>query len=308
MMAGYLHPGYAESLAEFGILRQLPRCGGWVLEREVPGFSYRDAMGCYPLFACQDWSRLHTDLEGIGSDLVSLALVTDPFGEYDPVDLRRCFGDVVFPFKEHYVADLRRPLSEIVGRRHRRNARRALREVQVSACEEPIQFIEEWIPLYGNLIDKYNISGIPAFSRRAFMKQLSIPGTVVLRASYQDITVGAQIYFVQGEVVHCHLGAASQTGYDLGALYALDFHSIEYFSDKAHWLNLGGSAGIASGGKDGLSLYKKGFSTETRITYFCGRIFNQEKYAEIVKAKGTVATDYFPAYRRGEFGRVLVGT
>lgn len=27
-MTGYLHPGYAESLAEFGAPRELPRCGG----------------------------------------------------------------------------------------------------------------------------------------------------------------------------------------------------------------------------------------------------------------------------------------
>ena len=56
-MSGYMHLGYAESLVEFGTPRELPRSGGWVLERQIPGFSYRDAMGCYPLFACQDWSQ-----------------------------------------------------------------------------------------------------------------------------------------------------------------------------------------------------------------------------------------------------------
>ncbi len=46
MKAGYLHPGYAESLAEFGTPRLLPRSEGWALEREAPGFPFRDAMGC----------------------------------------------------------------------------------------------------------------------------------------------------------------------------------------------------------------------------------------------------------------------
>jgi hypothetical protein len=41
---GYLRPGYAESL-EFGTPRELPRCGGWVLERQIPGFPDQDAMG-----------------------------------------------------------------------------------------------------------------------------------------------------------------------------------------------------------------------------------------------------------------------
>jgi hypothetical protein len=302
IVTGYLHPGYADSLKEFGIPRELPRCKGWLLERQIPGFPYRDAMGCYPLFACQDWTQLHTDLNEAGSELVSLALVTDPFGDYQPIYLHRCFGDVVFPFKEHFVVDLSRPMEEIVGRRHRKNARRALRKVQVDVCEEPTQFICEWSALYDELIEKHNISGISAFSRTGFEKQLSLPGTVVLRATHDDVAVGAQIYFVQGDVVHCHLGAASRTGYELGVVHALDFYSIEYFSGKVHWLNLGGGAGITNDGTDGLSMYKRGWSTETRIAYFCGRIFNRERYAEIVKAKGIAATDYFPAYRKGEFG------
>lgn len=32
----YSHPGYAESLSEFGVPRSLPRCGGWLLERAFP--------------------------------------------------------------------------------------------------------------------------------------------------------------------------------------------------------------------------------------------------------------------------------
>jgi hypothetical protein len=297
-----MHPWYAESLGEFGIPCELPRCKGWILERQIPGFPYRDAMGCYPLFACQDWSQLHNDLEEIGSELVSLALVTDPFGVYEPSYLHRCFGDVVIPFKEHYVADLRRPLEDIVGRRHRKSALRALRNLQVKVCKDPAQFIDEWSVLYNGLIEKRGISGISAFSRTAFEKQLSLPGTVVLRAIHNDVTVGAQIYFVQGDVVHCHLGAASQTGYELGAIYALDFTSIEYFSDKVHWLNIGGGVGTNSDGTDGLSMYKRGWSTETRTAYFCGRIFNRERYAEIVNTRGFDVTDYFPAYRKGEFG------
>lgn len=297
-----MHPQYAESLMEFGVPRALPRSGGWILERQVPGKSSRDAMGCYPLLSCQDWSRLHIDLDEVGDELVSLSLVTDPFGDYDPEYLRRCFRDIVVPFKEHYVVDLQRPLNEIAGRRHRKNARRALRNIRIQAVEEPATFLEKWLSLYNDLIEKHAISGISAFSRAAFAKQLSLPGTVVLCATYEDVPVAAQIYFVHGDVVHCHLGAASQTGYDQGALHALDFFSIEYFADKVRWLNLGGAAGITCGDNDGLGQYKRGWSTETRTAYFCGRIFNQELYGKIVKDAGITATDYFPAYRKGEFG------
>ncbi len=46
---GYLSSAYAESLAEFGRPRELAKCGGWILERKIPGTDLHDAMGCYPL-------------------------------------------------------------------------------------------------------------------------------------------------------------------------------------------------------------------------------------------------------------------
>lgn len=301
-MTGYMHPGYAESLAEFGTPRELPRCGGWILERQIPEFSFHDAMGCYPLFVCKDWAKLGLDLEDIGADLISLALVTDSFGEYDEPHLRRCFKDTVIPFKEHFIVDLHRPMNDAVSMHHRYYARKALKSLSLDECREPLQFIDEWVALYGNLIDRHNLRGIRAFSRRAFVKQLSIPGTVILRVMHEGTVVGAQIWFVQGEVGYSHLTAFSEAGYKLRAAYALYWFAIEHFHDKVRWLDLGAGAGAKSDSKDGLSDFKRGWSTDTRTVYFCGRIFNRERYDEIVKAKGIVTIDYFPSYRNGEFG------
>ena len=105
-VTGYAHPLYCQSLGEFGTPLELSRCGGWILKRRIPGRANYDGMGCYPLFACQDWRQLEADLEDLGSELVSLAIVADPFGQHDPDYLRRCFRDVVIPFKEHFVVDL----------------------------------------------------------------------------------------------------------------------------------------------------------------------------------------------------------
>ena len=84
---GFHHPAYAKSLAEFGHPRLLPNSGGWILERSIPGFPFRDAMGPYPLFCCERWDALPTDMSDLQSDLVSLALVTDPFGRWSPFQL-----------------------------------------------------------------------------------------------------------------------------------------------------------------------------------------------------------------------------
>jgi hypothetical protein len=302
-MMGYMHGSYAKSLAEFGTPRELPRCGGWILERQILGFPYSDGMGCYPLFSCQDWSQLHHDLEDIGGELVSLSLVADPFGEYNLTCLYQCFKDVVIPFKEHFVIDLTIPINTFVSSHHRRYARKALRDVYVERCKDPTQFLNEWVNLYANLIKIHNIKGIQAFSQSTFAKQLSAPGIIVFRAVYEERTVGMLLWYIQGEVAYYHLGASNDLGYDLQASFALFWSAIEYFAaNRLRWLNLGAGAGVNSSGADGLSRFKREWSTGTRTAYFCGRIFDHAKYSEIVKAKGISATDYFPAYRKGEFG------
>jgi len=260
-VSGYMHPNYAQSLAEFGTPRELPCSGGWILERQIPSFSYYDAMGCYPLFACQDWSQLHADLEDIGNELVSLSLVTDPFGDYDTTYLHRCFKDVVIPFKKHFIVDLSRPMDTFVCGHHRRYARKALQQLYVERCEEPTKFINEWTDLYSTLIERHDINGILAFSGSAFEKQLSVPGIVVFRAVYEETTVSMLLWYVQGQVCHYHLGASSDLGYELRASFALFWSAIEYLAANGlRWLNLGAGAGVRSDGTDGLSRFKRGWS------------------------------------------------
>ncbi len=303
MVTGYMHPQYAESLAEFGTPRELPHCEGWILQRQIPGFPDYDGMGCYPLFACQKWSQLNADLKEIDNDLVSLSLVADPIGAYDHLGyLRRCF-DVMVPFKEHFIVDLHKPIDLAVSKHHRRYAKNSLQKVSVLKVEDPTQLIDEWIDLYSTLIERHNLRGIKAFSRTAFTKQLSIPGTVVFRATNQGTTVGADWYYVQKEAVYGHLAALSADGYRLRASYALLWRAIEHFSanENVRWLNLGGGAGVGSTANDGLSIFKRGWSTETRTAYFCGQIFDRERYQSILRKKDIPATIYFPAYRKGEF-------
>src|SRR5262245_34857310 len=132
-MTGYADRRYAYALSEFGAPRELSGCGGWILERPIADTGYRDAMGCYPLFACREWGQLRAALETLAGDLVALSLVTDPFGAYTEEYLQTCF-DVVTPFKEHFVYDLRQPAERAVGDHHRYYARRALSRVRVEVC------------------------------------------------------------------------------------------------------------------------------------------------------------------------------
>lgn len=299
-VSGYLHPQYAGSFREFGTPSALGRSKGWILRRPISGSGHEDAMGCYPLFACQDWSQLHHDIDDLVGQLVSLTLVTDPFGAYDEADLRRCFPDLMVPFKRHSVIDLEQPVERIVTRRHRKEARRALRNVSVHVHPDPPAFLETWMGLYDHLVARHRISGIRAFSRSAFAEQLATPGMVVLWASRADEPVAATLYLTHGDVAYGHTLACTDTGYQSGALYALIWSAIDVFSGSLRWIDLMGVPGAQDAGSEGIRHFKRGWSTETRTAWLCGRILDATRYAELVAATGTAGTRYFPAYRDGE--------
>ncbi|HEX5810366.1 MAG TPA: GNAT family N-acetyltransferase [Anaerolineales bacterium] len=300
--SGYLHPLYVQSLAEFGEPLELPSSKGWILKRPIAGTSFMDGMGPYPIFACQDWSCLGKDLDRLEGQLVSAALVTDPFGAYTHPELLEYFKDLATPYKEHFVIDLKQRPEEFVSAHHRRNAQKALKAVQVEVDIEPIHRLSEWTLLYEILIERYQIRGISRFSPAAFEMQLRTPGIAAFRAVRGTVTVGMLLWYVQGDTGYYHLGAYNPDGYQLNASFALFWKALDYFSEQGlRWLSLGAGAGAYSDGSDGLTRFKRGWSTGTRTAYFCGRIFDREKYQQILSLRGLERTGYFPAYRSGEF-------
>ncbi len=298
-VAGYLHPGYAQALHEFGAPIALPQSGGWFLRRSIPGSTLSDGMCCYPFLACQDWSMLASDLESRRRDLISFAATPDPFGNYTLADLQRAFPDHLAHFKEHHIADLHRPLEEIVSSHHRRQAERALRKVDVECVADPLRFLDEWTGLFDLTVERFQITGIRAFSREALARHLALPGAFMSLARYQGAVVAAHVQMVHGEVAYCHLAAANDIAYKVGASFALYYAELQYFADKVRWIDWGGEAGLAKDGQ--LSSFKRGWSTGTRSVYFGGRIFDRERYDEIARVKQVGPTGYFPAYRKGEY-------
>lgn len=296
---GYAHPAYAASLREFGTLRHLPRCGGWVLEREIPGTPYRDAIGPYPLFSCRNWSQLAEDLRDIGTDLVSLMLVPAPFDDYDLPLLEGCFSRVI-PFKSHYVADLTQPIEQVVKKSHRDTVARAMKKVQVSHCAEPESRLAQWVDFFHTLAERHHITGMRAFSPDAFAKQLAVPGMVMFEARTETESVGLDLWYRQGDVAYGHLVAFSELGYKLRASYVTKWHMLNHFAGKVRWIDLGGGAGAKSEGTDGLSIFKQGWSTGTVPVHVCCRVFNQAVYNALTIARGAQTSEYFPAYRTGE--------
>jgi hypothetical protein len=265
-----------------------------VLVRDIPGAGAGDAIGPYPIFACEDWSALRADIEGLKGELVALSLVTDPFASVDEALLRTVFPDLCLKFKEHHLVDLSAPQ---VSEHHRRNARTAGKAVAVREAD-PASMLEQWLALYDVLIARHGITGPQRFSRGIFERQLQVAGMRALVAEQADEVVGMTLWLAGDEAVYYHLGAYSDAGYALKASFALFEAAIERFAGKARWLSLGAGAGLASE-EDGLTRFKRGWSGHVRPTYLCGAILDHERYAALSAGRTTA---YFPAYRAGEFG------
>ena len=301
IVTGYLHQRYAESLCEFGEPLHLPKSGGWLLMRGIDG-NKADAMSTYPLFACLDWKSLKHDFDQLGKSLVSIVVVTDPFGEYDEPLLSESFGNLAMPFKSHYACDLRRPLDSAISKHHSRNAGIGLEQVVVERCQDPAFHLEEWVKFYSVLIQRHQITGIRAFSRNSFAKQLTTPGIVCFRAIRRRQTVGMILWYVQNEVAYYHLGAYTDEGYEVRASFAPFRKALDYFAESGlNYASLGAGAGVGPTADDGLTRFKRGWSTCIRTAYICGRIFDRQEYDRLVRARGVEDTAYFPAYRKGEF-------
>ena len=299
MASGYAHRDYAASLAEFGVPRHLPRSDSWLLERAIPDSDHRDAMGPYPLWFCAGADGLAADLDDLADELVSVVVVADPFGPLEPT--KPAGFDRVEPFKAHFVTDLERPLEEIVRPSHRTNVRRAHRHVEVALVEDPPSRLDRWLELWTVLCDRHGIDGLRAFSPTAFAAQLAVPGIVMFEARAAGEIVGLDLWYVHDDVAYGHLVAFSDEGYRLRASYATKWAVLEHFAahPRVRWLDLGGGAGAADA-DDGLSQFKRGWATGTRIAHLCSRILRPDVYDELTRRRDRVDTAYVPAYRAGE--------
>jgi hypothetical protein len=301
-MTGYLHPLYAKSLSEFGMPFNLPRCGGWLLERRIPNSNLKDAMGSYPLFCCPDWRGLPPDIDKLKDRYVTISLVADPFAPVSADDLSQYF-QTVRPFKNHFVIDMNDHTNRRISQHHRYYARRALKHMEVTLVDDPKACLGEWVRLYQILIDRHDLKSIKAFSKTAFSIQFEVPGLVIFRASRNGRTIGMHLWYLQSGIAYSHLSAFDHEAYSLRAAYALHWFAIQEFKrDRAQdvrWIDLGAGAGVEADARNGLSAFKRGWATDQKVKYFCGSVFNWENY-RLLAETNRINSGYFPAYRAGE--------
>ncbi|MCP4239852.1 MAG: GNAT family N-acetyltransferase [Myxococcota bacterium] len=293
---GYGDPAYVASLVHQGTPLQLPRSGAWLLERPIEGCGLRDAVGPYPLLTCRDADAFAADLDELADGLVSVTAVVDPMGDWTSEQIARAFPDVVRPFKEHFVTDLSRPVEEVATKHHRRDARRGLRRVTIEANVEPRAWLDDWVGLYDGLIERHDIEGPSRFPRESFERLAQVPGLVAHRASIAGRTVGMQLWLLRGPVAAYHLAATNAEGYDEGAAYALMWHALEDLSARGVVALAHMGAGLEADAADGLTHFKRGWSTSTRTAWMGGRVLDRSAYDRLCKEREE-GVSFFPAYR-----------
>lgn len=296
---GYASEAFGEACRDHGRPLRLRSCGASVLLRKIGATPFVDAMGCYPLFSCQHWDRLADDLKDLGRDCVSLVLVSDPFAPLDQPGLEAIFDRVVF-FKDHYVADLALETRDFVSGKRLRSARGILRRMRIEVVAQPAGLVDDWLHLQHALQQRHGSGAMRLLTREAAARLFATPGVIVLRATLDDVLMGMHVDILAGDVVYAHLAAYSREGYAGNASLAINVFEIEYFRDKARWIDWGGNAGRANDVNDGLARFKSRFSTGSRPAYLCGKIFQHARYDELVCARPGSNGAYFPAYRAGD--------
>jgi hypothetical protein len=297
-MFGYSSEQYACAVSDGGTVTHLANCGGYILTRQINDSELSDAAGPYPLFCCKHWESLRQDIDQL-SNVVSLGLVTDPFGQFDAEVLKDCFPDIMKQFKLHYVVELSDDLTKTVSRHHQRNVRKSLRSVKVREVLRPHELINDWVSWYEQLTRRHGIVGVSAFSKKSFEQQLAVPGIRVFEAMHGPDRVGAVIWYLSGSHAYYHLGAWNEIGYQQKASFAAFWISLTTFREEGvQMVGLGAGSGLTVR-SDGLTRFKAGWSNRRSPVYFCGRVIDRDSYDQLTAATLDLSTgSFFPAYRR----------
>jgi hypothetical protein len=293
----YAHPAYAASLSTEGTALELPRAGGHLIVRGIPGGEAVDAAGPYPFFMCERWDGLASDLAELDGQVVSVVLVADPLGGHrSGAALADAFPDVLRPYKPHYLVDLREGWQRQVSAHHRRNAARGLERLDVDIAEEALPHLDEWASLYERLVERHAIAGVARFSRETFAAQLAVPGVVLMRALEEGRPVGACVWYRARDRAYYHLAAYTDRGYDANAAHALFWTGLHWLAEHGiRRVNLGGGMGPVEDPDDGLVRFKRGWATTSEPAWLCGRVCDPARYEAL--GRGRPGSAYFPAYR-----------
>ena len=170
------------------------------------------------------------------------------------------------PFKSHFINDLSPLRKAPSASTMLAMPAIGLKQVSVERCEDPFP-----ISTIGSVSTLCSLNAIrlPAsahFLATSFATQLKIPGIVCFRAftdranCRNDSCGMCRIAWPTTTSAHTQI-----EGYRLRASFALFRQALDYFAETGlQYANLGAGAGLGSCRNDGLSRFKRGWSTAVR--------------------------------------------
>ncbi|MGN0281426.1 MAG: GNAT family N-acetyltransferase [Prevotella sp.] len=154
------------------------------------------------------------------------------------------------------VVDLSCPLPFMELRR--RHAAKALREgVTVEWSRD---FSDFWTVLDDNLMQRYGAHPVHSADEINMLVERFPENIVLCRATLHGATIAGVVMFVCGKTVHVQYISASQEGKKNGALDAIFFYLINYFSSRKSYFDFGKSTeDMGRYLNEGLIFQKEGF-------------------------------------------------
>jgi hypothetical protein len=293
---GYKSTAYRQALSGLGRAVAFGSGHGFLIARPIAATGFEDLIGPYPFLSTDEWPAVLDALGAFSGPFVALSFVADPFCPLALNDFRARF-DVARVLNEQYIVDLREAQSP--SRHHRKKLRSARSGLTMALRAPEAEDAAKFEGLYATLVGRKLIRDFRAFDGEALRAQVQVPGAMIVEARIDDALAGMDLYYLDGDHAHAHLSAYSEVGYAQSVSYPMMAYAIAELAAYAKKLNLGGAPSM---GGDGIRHFKSGWTTTTRPSFLCGRVLDRVAYRSLVGGP-LDPSEYFPAYRLGEFTR-----
>ena len=192
------------------------------------------------------------------------------------------------------------PVQQEFSKSARKEVRKAEAAGVTCSCHYQPDDLHIFRQLYEETMDRNNADKMYYFpdSYYEFLETRLSPYILEVRASYNNVVIGSEIYFCAGDILHAHLLGSGAKLLELNGGALIEASAARWGKENGYrFIHHGG--GRTSAPDDALYLYKKKFGKHTEPEFHVGKkIWNQAAFDRIVQDCGVdTDTAYFPPYR-----------
>lgn len=185
----------------------------------------------------------------------------------------------------------------------RTNVRKAQKNGLTIFVDEKAEKLEDFLDIYYGTMDRNDATNYYMFTEEFFESINKLNDNYVyFHVLYEGKVISTELVLYGTENCYDFLGGTNKDYFHLRPNEFLKFEIMKAAKEKGFKrLILGGGCGQ----DDGLFKYKEGFAPEGVCKFYTGkRIFNQEKYDELLKIRSEDSdfdpeNEFFPQYRAG---------